>query len=182
MRLTQKDEDGKDLIVLRKGDRLAMKIGSGPWTAPHGRYAQMGKQLANPFACPLPKPGDARSPKWKLVGPERLDGHAAIVIETVGDSANRYAEERMREGIASVFPDAAARPTIEVLAYKARHWIGKSDHRRLRVEQTSHQRMKMPGTGQAVIDTTSKTIAVYRRYDQVQIAVPEKARQILDPS
>jgi hypothetical protein len=182
VRMTTKDQSGKELVVIRKGKSVAMKIGSGPWTAPKGQYARIGDQLANPFACPLPKPGEEHSPKWTVVGPERLDGQETTVIETVGDTANKYAQERMREGIASVFPDAAARPAIEVLAYKSRHWIGKKYDRRLRVEQTSHQKMTMPGAGKAVIDISAKTIAVYRRYDKVAIPVPEEACRILDPS
>jgi hypothetical protein len=182
VRMTTKDAGGKDVIVVRKGKRIAMKVGSDPWTTPQGPYARMGDQLANPFACPLPEPGDERSPRWKVVGPERLDGKETTVIGTVGDTAKSYALERMREGIASIFPDAAARPTIEVLAYKARHWIGKKDDRRLRVEQTSHQKMTMPGGAKVVIDMSAKTTAVYRRYDQVEIQVPEEARRILDPN
>jgi hypothetical protein len=182
VRMTTKDQNGKDLIVLRKGKRIAMKVGSDPWRAPKGAEARLGDQLANPFACPLPKPGEENSPKWTVVGSERLDEKETTVIETVGDSANRYAQERMREGIASVFPDAAARPTIEVLAYKSRHWIGKKDDRRLRVEQTSHQKMTMPGGAKIVIDSSAKTIAVYSRYDKVEIQVPDEARPILDPN
>jgi hypothetical protein len=176
VRMTTKDAGGKELIVLRKGKRIAMKAGSGPWTAPKGPEARLGDQLANPFACPLPRAGDENSPKWKIAGSERLDGKETTAIETVGDTANKYALERMREGIAAIFPDADARPTIEVLAYKARHWIGEKDDRRLRVEQTSHQKMTMPGGAKAVIDMSGKTIAVYRRYDQVEIRVPEEAQ------
>jgi hypothetical protein len=91
-------------------------------------------------------------------------------------------QERMREGIVSVSADPKARPTIEVLAYKARHWIGKSDQRRLRVEQTSHTKMTMPGADKIVIDVSAKTTTVYRRYDKVEIHVPDEARGILDPS
>jgi hypothetical protein len=182
VRMSFKDQSGNDGVVIRKGDRVAMKIGSAPWTVPIGPYAQIREQLANPFACPLPKAGEDHSPRWTIVGPDHLDGQEVTVIETVSDTANKYAQERMREGIASVFSDPATRPTIDVLAYKSRHWIGKEDHRRLRVEQTSHQRMTMPAIAKAVIDVTAKTIAVYSRYDNVQIDVPEEARRILDPS
>ncbi len=181
VRMATKNAGGKDLIVLRKGKRIAMKVGSDPWTTPKGPEARLGDQLANPFACPLPKAGEENSPKWKIIGSERLDGKETTVIETVGDTANKYAQERMREGIASVFPDAAARPTIEVLAYKSKHWISKKGDLRLRVEQTSHQKMTLPGA-KAVIDMSGKTIAVYRRYDEVEIQVPEEARRFLDPN
>jgi hypothetical protein len=181
IRLTTKDA-GKELVVLRKGKNIAMKIGSGPWTKPQGAYVRIGDQLANPFACPLPKSGEKHSPKWALVGRARLDAVEAIVIETVGNTATKYAEARMREGIAGVFPDAGARPAIEVLAYKSRHWIGTKDQRRLRVEQTSHHKMTMPGAGKIVVDVSAKTTSVYRRYDEVAIDVPEEARRILDPS
>ena len=180
VRMTTKDQSGKDVIVIRKSGRSAMKIGSGPWTLPSGPYAQMGDQLANPFACPLPKSGEEHSPRWTIVGPELLDGIETTVIETIGDTANRYAQERMREGLVTVFPDPASRPTVEVLAYKSRHWISTGDLRRLRVEQISHQKMIMPGIAKAVIDASAKTIATYRNYDQVQIDVPEEARRILE--
>src|SRR5205823_11783174 len=120
------------------------------------------------------------SRRWTMVGREQFDGRETIVIENVGDTANAYAQERMREGLASIFPDPATRPAIAVLAYKSRHWIGKDDHRRLRVEQTSHQKMTMPGGGKAVIGGTAKTTASYRRYDKIAIDVPEEARRILD--
>jgi hypothetical protein len=179
VRLTTKDQSGNDLEVLRKGDRIALKVGAGPWMVPAGPYAQMGEQLANPFACPLPKAGQENSPRWMVVGSEREAGLEAAVIETVGDTANQYAQERMREGIASIIPDPTKRPKIDVLAYKSRHWIGNGDNRRLRVEQTSHQKMTLPGPANAVIDVTAKTTAVYGRYDKVEIDVPEEARQIL---
>ncbi|HLJ95156.1 MAG TPA: hypothetical protein VKU02_18410 [Gemmataceae bacterium] len=182
MRLTTRGQDGKDLVVIRKGDRVAMKIGSGPWTVPTGPYAQMREQMANPFACPLPKSTEKDSPRWKIVGQESFDGQETTVLETVGDTANAYALQRMREGIASMFTDPKVRPTIEVLAYKSRHWIGKDSQRRLRVEQTSHQKLTMPAAGQAVIDSTSKTTALYRRYDRIVIDVPEEARRILEAS
>ena len=34
VRMITKDQSGKDLVVIRKGDRIAMKIGLEPWTAP----------------------------------------------------------------------------------------------------------------------------------------------------
>jgi hypothetical protein len=181
VRMTTKDQSGKDLVVIRKGDHVAMKIGSDPWTAPKGPHARIGDQLANPFVCPLPKPGMEHSPRWTIVGDERLDGHEMTVIKTVGDSANKYAQERMRDGIASIFPDASARPTIEVVTYESRHWIGKADDRRHRVEQTSHQKMTMPGVAKTVIDVVGKTTAIYRRYNRIDIDVPEEARRILYP-
>jgi hypothetical protein len=181
VRMTMKDQCGKDVVVIRKGALIAIKIGSDPWTAPKGPYARIGDQLANPLACPLPKPGLATSPEWTIVGNERSDGEEMTVIKTVGDSANKYAEERMCEGIASIFPDASARPTIEVVTYESRHWIGKADRRRLRVEQTSHHKMTMPGDPKTVIDVVGKTTAIYRRYDRIEIAVPDEARSILYP-
>jgi hypothetical protein len=181
VRMTMNDQSGKDLVVIRKGDHVAMKIGSDPWTAPKGPYARIGDQLANPFACPLPKPGLEHSPRWTIVGDERLDGQEITVIKTVGDTANKYAQERMREGIASIFPDASARPSIEVVTYESRHWIGKADDRRQRVEQTSHQKMTMPGVPKTVIDVVGKTTSTYRRYNRIDIDVPEEARRILGP-
>src|SRR5262249_44483061 len=113
IRMTTKDPNGKDLVVIRKGDRIAMKVGSGAWTIPTGQYAQMADQLGNPFACPLPKSGEAHSPRWTLVGHEQFDNQEATVIETVGNTANGYAEERMRDGLASIFRDPTSRPSIE---------------------------------------------------------------------
>jgi hypothetical protein len=180
VRMTMKDQ-GKDVVIIRKGQNAAMKIDSGSWTKPQGPYARMGDQLANPFACPLPKRGEKPSPKWRVVGRELLNGEETTVIETVGDTAIGYAEERMREGIVTTFPDAAARPGIEVLDYKSRHWIGK-DHRRLRVEQAYHTKMTVPGTPKTVIDLSAKTTALYSRYDKVEIRVPDEARRILGPN
>ncbi len=181
VRMITKDQSGKDLVVIRKGERIAMKIGTDPWTAPKGLYARIGDTLANPFACPLPKPGMEHSPRWTIVGDERLDGQEMTVIKTVGDTANKYAQERMRDGIASMFPDASGRPTIEVVTYESRHWIGTADNRRQRVEQTSHNKMTMPGVAKTVIDVVGKTTAIYRRYNDIHIDVPEEARSILHP-
>jgi len=181
VRMTTKDQSGKDLVVIRNGDHIAIKIGLDPWTAPKGPYARIGDQLANPFVCPLPKPGLEHSPRWTIVGDEPLDGQEMTVIKTVGDTANKYAQERMRDGLAKIFPDASARPTIEVVTYESRHWIGKADDRRHRVEQTSHHKMTMPGVAKTVIDVVGKTTAIYRRYNRIDIDVPEEARRILYP-
>jgi hypothetical protein len=181
IRMTTKD-GGKEVVVIRKEKDLAMKTGAGPWTKPTGPYARMAAQLANPFACPLPTAGDRQSPKWRIVDHELLDGRKTTVIETIGNTANKFALERMREGLVAAFPDRAARPTIEVLSYKSRHWIGKDDQHPLRVEQTSHEKMTMPGADKIIIDMTMKTTTVYRRYDHVQIKVPEEARRILTDS
>jgi hypothetical protein len=181
VRMIMKDQTGKDLVVIRNADRIAMKIGSDPWTAPKGLYARIGDQLANPFVCPLPKPGLEHSPRWTIVGDERLDGQEMTVIKTVGDTANKYAHERMRDGIASIFPDSSGRPTIEVVTYESRHWVGTADNRRQRVEQTSHHKMTMPGVAKTVIDVVGTTTAIYRRYNKIDIDVPEEARRILHP-
>jgi hypothetical protein len=181
VRMTTKDQSGTDLAVIRKGDRIAMKIGSDPWTTPKGPYARIGDQLANPFACPLPKPGLQHSPRWTIVGDERVDGQEMTVIKTVGITANQYAEKRMRDGIASMFPDASARPTIEVVTYESQHWIGKADDRRQCVKQTSHHKMTMPGVGKTVIDVVGETTATYRRYNGIEIVVPQAARAVLYP-
>jgi len=54
-------------------------------------------------------------------------------------------------------------------------------NRRLRVEQTSHQKMMMSGVAKAVIDVSAETTAIYQRYDTIAINVPEEARRILNP-
>jgi hypothetical protein len=181
VRMTTKDQSGKDLVIIRKGEHIAMKIGTDPWTAPTGPYERIGDQLANPFACPLPRPGKANSPRWTIVSEEHVDGQELTLIKTVGDTANAYTQERMRDGIASIFPEASARPTIEVLTYESRHWIGKMDNSRQRVEQTSHHKMTMPGTEKTVIDVVGKTTAIYSRYNKIDIDVPEEARRIPGP-
>ena len=181
VRMTTKDQSGKDLVVIRKGDRIAMKIGSDPWATPTGPYARIGDQLANPFACPLPKPGMQHSPRWTIVGTELIDGQEMTVIKTVADTANKYAEERMRDGIVSIFPDASDRPTIEVVSYESRHWIGKADDRRHCVKQASHQKMTLPGVAKTVVDIVGETTANYRRYNGIDIDVPQAARPFLYP-
>ncbi len=181
VRMTMRDQGGADVVVIRKGNRIAMKIGSDPWTAPKGSYARISDQLGNPFACPFPGPGEKHSPKWTIVGDEHVDGQEMVVIKTVGDSANEYAQARMRDGIVSIFPDASSRPTVEVMTYESRHWIGKADDRRMRVEQTSHHTLTMPGAAKTVIDVVGKTTAIYRRYNRIDIDVPEGARGILSP-
>jgi hypothetical protein len=64
VRMTICDQGGADVVVIRKGNRIAMKIGSDPWAAPKGSYARIGDQLGNPFACPFPGPGQEHSPNW----------------------------------------------------------------------------------------------------------------------
>src|SRR4029079_16427482 len=115
-----------------------------------------------------PQSGKEHSPKWPVIGSGVLDGKGGTGIETIGDTANEYAQERMREGVAAMFPEATGRPVIKVLAYKSRHWIGTKDNRRIRVDQTSQQHMTLPGGGKTVIDVTANTTAIYRRYDEVE--------------
>ena len=180
-RLTTREPTGRDVAVLRRGNNVALKLGKEPWQPPSGPYAKIGAQLANPFACPLPKPG-ANSPHWVTAGIERNKNEAILIVCTEGNSAVAYAEERIKEGITSAFPDEASRPKVEVLSYTSRHWIRKQDKRRLKAVQEAHQIMTMtrPDGSAIVIDITATTTAAYSRFGQVNIVVPPEARRILD--
>lgn len=181
MRLTTHEPGGREVIAIRRGGRVAIKLGSELWQVPAGPYVAVTAQLVNPFACPLPVPGPG-SPRWQVTATEGQGDEAVVIVQTVADSAVRFAEGRMKEGLNAVFPDPAARPKLEVLSYTARHWIRKKDHRRLKVVQDSREKMTMPQPNGAaiVLDTTAITTAVYSRYGEVQVVVPEAALRILD--
>jgi hypothetical protein len=41
--------------------------------------------------------------------------------------------------------------------------------------------MTLPGDGKMVLDVTAKTRTDYRRYDKIEIDLPDEVRKILDP-
>ncbi len=178
--LVTKDASGLPLRVIRRGEGIAMKLGDQPWQVPSGAYAQLKDQLAAPYACPLPGRG-SDSPQWRFASPAQEQGQSCDVIETVGDSAIGYVTGVMNKTMASVTADPAMRPVVHVRSYVSRHWIARSDARRLRVEQTGRIQMTMrQPAGQTVdvdLETTGTTL--YRRYGEVTIDVPAEAAQLL---
>ncbi len=180
-RLTAKNPDGWELVALRSGSSVALKLGANGWEKPSGQYANIKDQLVNPFACPLPKPG-AASPHWEFAGSEKLGEDETIIVRTVGDSAVAYAQARMNEAMESLVPDKAQRPQMKVSSYQSRHWIRKKDNRRLKVVQEFKNQMTIPQPGgdPLTMNVTGITTAEYSKFGQVNISIPPEARPILD--
>jgi hypothetical protein len=79
---------GKEFILLKQGEKAAMKIGAGPWEIPTGPFENMAKDMGNLFVCEIETPEtEENAPVWELVGTELLDGQEAFVIETEGNTA-----------------------------------------------------------------------------------------------
>ncbi len=173
---------GKELIMLKQGEKAAMKLGNGPWEIPTGPFENMAKDMGNLFVCEIETPETKENaPAWKLAGVELLGGHEAFVIETEGNTAVPLAQERMAKGIAKEFSgNPAQRPTIRVLEYSSKHWISQSDYRRLQAVQISKVQMTivLPDGKQQLIENSSKVTSKYS-YDKVMIEVPEDAQKIL---
>lgn len=178
--MTTRDASGRTLRVIRRGDRVVMKLGSDPWQVASGPYAQLKEHLANPYACPLPRAG-SDSPKWQVVGARQEQGEECDLVETVGDSAVRYVTEQVNGGMAAASTDPATRPTIKVKSYQSRHWIGRPNAKRLRVEQTGQMQMtrRQPAGPliQVNVDTTST--ALYQRYGEAKVQIPLEAERLL---
>jgi hypothetical protein len=178
--MVTKDASGLPLRAIRRGEVVVMKLGDQPWQIASGAYAQFKEQLATPYACPLPHTGDD-SPQWRFASPAQEQGQACDVIETVGDSAIGYVTGVMNKTMASATADPAMRPVVRVLSYDSRHWIARSDARRLRVEQAGRMQITMrQPTGQTInveLETTGTTI--YRHYGEVAIEVPSEAARLL---
>jgi hypothetical protein len=176
--------EGKPLIMLKQGEKAAMKLGAGPWEIPTGFYANIAKDVGNLVVCEIEAPEtEKNAPIWKVTGTELLDGQEAFVIETEGNTAVPLAQERMAGGIAKAFPgDPAQRPTIKVLEYSSKHWIGKSDDRHLQAVQRSKVEMTiaLPNGKRQLIEQTSKATSVYS-YEKVAVEIPEEAQRILSP-
>ena len=149
---------GKELIMLKQGEKAAMKLGTGPWEIPTGPFEKMAKDMGNLFVCEIEAPETkGNAPNWKLTGTELLDRHEAFVIETEGNTGVPLAQERMAKGIAKVFSgNPAQRPTVKVLEYSSKHWISKSDYRRLQAVQISKVQMTiaLPDGKQQLIESS----------------------------
>ena len=180
VRMVTKDTQGQNLAVIRDDDRVAVKIGDNPWQHPSGPYANLAKNLARPFACELPGPGE-ESPRWRIVGTEKRGESEVTVIESEEGTGLALAERLMNQGFVARFPDPTTRPQVKVEAYTSRHWVGKQDNRRHQVVQTSRYNVSMlrPDGKTVTTDVRMKTTAVYRRYGEVTIEIPDEARAIL---
>ena len=171
----------KKLVVLKQGERAAMKLGSGPWEIPSGPYESMVKNM-NLFHCEIETPETKENaPVWKLAGTELLDGHETLVIETEGNTGIPIAQARMTKGIAKVFSgDPAQQPTIKVLEYSSKHWISKSDYRDLQTVQISKVLMTLtlPEGKPQMIESSTRVTSKYS-YEKVTIEIPEEAQKVL---
>jgi hypothetical protein len=173
---------GKPLIMLKQGEKAAMKLGAGPWEIPTGPFENMAKDMGNLFVCEVETPeSEKNAPTWKLTGTELLGGQKAFVIETEGNTAVSLAQERMAKGIAKVFSgNPAQRPTIKVLEYSSKHWISTSDYRHLQAIQISKVQMTiaLPNGKQQLIEQTSKATSRYS-FEKVAIEIPAEAQKVL---
>ncbi len=173
---------GKQLVMLKQGEKAAMKLGTGPWQIPTGIYANIAKDMGNLFVCEIETPEtEHNAPVWKVTGTERLDGHDAIIIETEGNTAAPLAQERMAKGIAKMFSGhAAQQPVVKVLEYSSKHWINRSDYRQLKAVQLSKAQLTiaLPDGTQQLIEQSSRATSRYD-YNQVTIEVPADAQKIL---
>jgi hypothetical protein len=173
---------GKELVMLKQGEKAAMKLGTGPWEIPTGPFENVAKDMGNLFVCEIETPeSEKNAPNWKLTGTELLGGHEAFVIETEGNTAVPLAQERMAKGIAKVFSgNPAQRPTVKVLEYSSKHWISKSDYRHLQAVQISKVQLTidLPDGKQQLIEQSTKATSKYS-YDKVMIEIPEDAQKIL---
>jgi hypothetical protein len=173
--------EGKKIVLLRQGDKSAMRTGNSPWEIPRGIYANIAKELGNLFVCEQETPESAQNaPVWIVTGSEQLDGVDAYVIETEGNSAAPLARARMLKGMAKTLPPGSVPPSVKVLCYSSKHWVGKSDFRPLRTVQSSKYEvtMTLPGGQKPVVETTSVSKSEYQ-YETVDIAVPSEAQRIL---
>ncbi len=166
---------GRPLTAIRTESGLAIKLGDDAWQAPTGPFAALADQLADPFACPLPRPGEG-SPRWRIAAEETIEGVRYHVVETVGDSAVGYAQARIAEAIGRAVPDAE----VTVTSYVSRMWVAVETHRRLKVVQTSRFTLDMEQGGQPVeLEIAGETTSLYRDWDAVTIEIPPGARAIL---
>jgi hypothetical protein len=173
---------GQDFIMLKQGDKAAMKLGTGPWEIPTGPYENMAKDMGNLFVCEIETPEtNDTAITWKVMGTELLDGNEVFVIESQGNTAVPIAQERMTKGIAkSYLGNPAKPPTVKVLEYSSKHWISKSDYRRLQVVQTPKYQMTIvlpDGTSQ-LFEISSKATSKYN-YEKFSIDVPPDAQKLL---
>jgi hypothetical protein len=172
---------GQDFIMLKQGDKAAMKLGTGPWEIPTGPYENIAKDMENLFVCELETPEtNDTAITWKLAT-ELFDGNEVFVIESQGNTAVPIAQERMTKGIAKAFSGNPGQPpTVKVLEYSAKHWISKSDYRRLQAVQTSKYQATFvpPGGNSQLIETSTKVTSKYN-YEKFSIDVPQDAQKLL---
>ena len=72
---------GKELIMLKQGEKSAMKLGNGLWEIPKGPFENLAKDMGNLFVCEIETPETLENaPVWKVAGVERLGGQDAFVI------------------------------------------------------------------------------------------------------
>lgn len=172
---------GQSLILLRQGEKAAMKLGDGPWRAPSEPFIAAARDVGNLFVCEIETPEDKQNaPNWVVTGTEVVDGQDAYVVETEGNSCVALAQQRMTKGIAKNFPDPEQRPVVKVLEYSARHWISKANYWRLRAQQTSKVQIstKLPDGSQQLIEQLSESNSTYT-YEHVNIEVPDDAKRAL---
>jgi hypothetical protein len=173
---------GKELVMLKQGDKAAMKMGDGSWEIPTGQYEQMAKNMGDLFVCEKETPETEKNAiVWKVTGTEVFDGNDVFVIESQGNSAVAIAQERMTKGLAKAFsanPDQC--PTVKVLEYSAKHWISKSDFRHLQAVQTSKSQIlfALPDGKQQIVETSSKATSKYS-YEKFVIEIPLAAQKLL---
>lgn len=176
-------QNGQEVVMIKHGKRMAMKLDSAPWQVPDGAYETMAKDLGNLFVCERETPESrGNAPQWRIVGTESLNGIEAIVIESEGNSAVAIAEARMNKGFEKGFSAIGSRerPSGKVLAYSSKLWIAKSSYRPLQTIQTPKYQMSMPlGDGkEQTIDISGKNTSIYS-YVKVTINVPEEAKKLL---
>ena len=173
---------GKEFIMLKQGEKAAMKLGTGPWEIPTGPFENTAKEMGNLFVCEIEVPEtNGTAVTWKLAGTEVFDGNEAFVIESEGNTAAAIAQERMARGIAKAFSGRPGQaPTVKVLEYSSKHWIGKSDYRHLQAVQTSKYQVTfvLPDGNSQLMETSSKATSKYS-YEKFNIEIPEDARKIL---
>jgi hypothetical protein len=173
---------GKEFIMLKEGEKAAMKTGSGPWEIPSGPYENMAKDMGNLFVCEIETPETQKNaPTWKLVGTELFDGNEVFVIESQGNTAVPIAQERMTKGIAKSHSGNPAQcPTVKVLEYSSKHWISKSDYRRFQAVQTSKYQLTfaLPDGNSQLMETSSKATSKYS-YEKFSIDIPQDAQKLL---
>jgi|GEM_PF-5814740 len=172
--------EGKELVMLKQGEKVAMKLGTGAWEIPTGPFKEMAGDMGNLFVCEIETPEKKETtPTWKLMNTELLDGIEVFVIETEGNTAVPLAQERMASGIAKTFPgNPDQRPTVKVLEYSSKHWISKTDYRRLKTLQISKYQMTIVSpNGEHLIKQSSIATSEYS-YDNVKIEIPEAVARI----
>jgi hypothetical protein len=68
---------------------------------------------------------------------------------------------------------------ISIVSYSMRAWVAKTGGTLLRQEKTLKGRLALPDTGE--VEFTTHGVQNYRRYGEVELTIPEAAKQILVP-